>query len=103
MFTTVSPLRTYPRRIFFPAPRLSYSSERLYDFRRTERESARDGATAAAWFSTFFENAFVRRVNRRIPMRIVRLARSMYRPYSMSAAFHRDAMGCAVPTEWSEF
>ena len=31
----------------------------------------------AAWFSTFFEKAFVRRVNRRMDMRIVRFWRSM--------------------------
>jgi len=33
-------------------------------------------AAVAAWFSSFFENAFVRRVNRRIDMRIVRFWRS---------------------------
>jgi len=29
------------------------------------------------WFSIFFEKAFVRRVNRRMDMRIVRLCRSV--------------------------
>src|SRR5229473_8005351 len=33
---------------------------------------------AAEWFSTFFENAFVNRVNRRMCMRMVRLPRSTY-------------------------
>ncbi len=33
-------------------------------------------ATVAAWFSTFFEKPLVKRVKRRIPIRIVRLARS---------------------------
>jgi hypothetical protein len=33
-------------------------------------------ATAAAWFSTFFEKPFVRRVKRRIDIRIERLLRS---------------------------
>jgi hypothetical protein len=32
--------------------------------------------TAAAWFSIFFENPLVRRVNRRIPIRVVRFWRS---------------------------
>ena len=32
--------------------------------------------TIAAWFSTFFEKPLVRRVNRRIPIRIVRFCRS---------------------------
>ncbi len=31
---------------------------------------------AATWFSTFLENAFVRRVNRRIDIRMVRFWRS---------------------------
>ena len=33
-------------------------------------------ATAAAWFSTFFENPLVSRVNRRMLIRIVRFCRS---------------------------
>jgi hypothetical protein len=33
-------------------------------------------ATVAAWFSSFFEKAFVSRVNRRIDIRIVRFWRS---------------------------
>ncbi len=33
-------------------------------------------ATAAAWFSTFFEKPLVKRVKRRIPIHIVRLVRS---------------------------
>jgi hypothetical protein len=33
-------------------------------------------ATAAAWFSTFFENALVKRVNLRIDMRMVKFWRS---------------------------
>jgi hypothetical protein len=33
-------------------------------------------AIAAAWFSTFFENAFVNRVNRRMCIRIVKFERS---------------------------
>ena len=33
-------------------------------------------ATVAVWFSTFFENAFVGRVNRRMLIRIVRFWRS---------------------------
>jgi hypothetical protein len=32
---------------------------------------------AAAWFSTFFENALVSRVNRRIDIRMVRFCRSI--------------------------
>jgi hypothetical protein len=32
--------------------------------------------TIAAWFSHFFENAFVSRVNRRVGIRIVRFCRS---------------------------
>ena len=35
-------------------------------------------ATAAAWFSTFLLNAFVRRVNLRMDVRIVRFWRSTY-------------------------
>jgi hypothetical protein len=30
----------------------------------------------AAWFSTFFENPLVSRVNRRIPIRMLRFCRS---------------------------
>jgi hypothetical protein len=34
----------------------------------------KESATAAAWFSTFFEKAFVKRLNRRIDIRIVRFS-----------------------------
>jgi hypothetical protein len=47
--------------------------------------------TIAAWFSSFFENAFVRRVNRRIDIRIVRLARAV--DYRSPASHDRQVKG----------
>lgn len=43
---------------------------------RTKLYQSAYSATMCAWFSSFFEKALVRRVNRRIAIRILRFARS---------------------------
>lgn len=58
-------------------------------------------ATAAIWFSIFFENAFVKRVKRLFVMRTLRFCRSMYEVLtclrSGAVSLAADALRGAVP------
>ena len=57
-------------------PMATAGAVRIASWTRHRLQWATNKATAGAWFSSFLENPFVKRVNRREPMRTVKLVRS---------------------------